>query len=344
MVSEAKHIYVAVKSMYKVVMARIWVDDDHTEEFLCSWGLKQRDSCGPILFSLLINKVAPIFFLKGKHDITLSPDILQIWLCSLSLSLSHCVLVSIFLHGPVHTYRSMDIHIGPCFSHSSCQHFAAQYPGQQSPPNTRPALALPPRQRHHPGEGIGGVQDSGWRGGPGEAGAPARDREAALPSGAGGSGAHGWGAAIAQEEEAKRAKPAVGAAEEKQSVDGTFLTGQAGATQVAACEEAEGAARGPVGRADAGGTGPGGCVGGQGAGVRQKVCDAAEERTAGRAVVFLLCAHSTVCVMLKLCMCVNVCVCECMCVCVMLRLCVCVWMYVCLCEYVRERERGRKEH
>ena len=78
MVPEAKHIYVAVKSMYKVVMARIWVDDDLTEEFLCSWCLKQKDSCGPILFSLLINGLANEIVLKGKHGITLSPDILQI--------------------------------------------------------------------------------------------------------------------------------------------------------------------------------------------------------------------------------------------------------------------------
>ena len=45
---------------------------------MCSRGLKQGDSCSPILFSLLINELANEIVLKGKHGITLSPDILQI--------------------------------------------------------------------------------------------------------------------------------------------------------------------------------------------------------------------------------------------------------------------------
>ena len=47
---------------------------------MCSRGLKQGDSCSPILFSLLINELANEIVLKGKHVryITLSPDILNI--------------------------------------------------------------------------------------------------------------------------------------------------------------------------------------------------------------------------------------------------------------------------
>ena len=41
-------------------------------------GLKQGDSCIPILFSLLINELANEIVLKDKHGISLSPDILQI--------------------------------------------------------------------------------------------------------------------------------------------------------------------------------------------------------------------------------------------------------------------------
>ena len=71
-------MYKAVKSMYEVVKARVRVGDDLTEAFMCSLGLKQGDSWSPILFSLLINELANEIVLKGKHGITLSPDILQI--------------------------------------------------------------------------------------------------------------------------------------------------------------------------------------------------------------------------------------------------------------------------
>ena len=73
-------MYKAVKSMYEVVKARVRVGDDLTEAFMCSRGLRQGDSCSPILFSLLINELANEIVLKGKHGITLSPDILQICL------------------------------------------------------------------------------------------------------------------------------------------------------------------------------------------------------------------------------------------------------------------------
>ena len=71
-------MYQAVKSMYEVVKARVRVGGDLTEAFMCSRGLKQGDRCSPILFSLLINELANEIVLKGKHGITLSPDILQI--------------------------------------------------------------------------------------------------------------------------------------------------------------------------------------------------------------------------------------------------------------------------
>ena len=71
-------MYKADKSMYEVVTARVQVGGDLTEAFMCSQGLKQGNSCSPILFSLLINELANEIILKGKHRITLSPDILKI--------------------------------------------------------------------------------------------------------------------------------------------------------------------------------------------------------------------------------------------------------------------------
>ena len=45
---------------------------------MCSRGLKQGDSFSPVLFSLLIKELANEIVLKGKHGITLSPDVLKI--------------------------------------------------------------------------------------------------------------------------------------------------------------------------------------------------------------------------------------------------------------------------
>ena len=50
-------MYKAVKSMYEVVKPRVRVSGDLTEAFMCSRGLKQGDSCSPVLFSLLINEL-----------------------------------------------------------------------------------------------------------------------------------------------------------------------------------------------------------------------------------------------------------------------------------------------
>ena len=47
-------MYMAVTSMYEVVKARVRVDGDVTEAFMCSRGLKQGDSCSPVMFSLNI--------------------------------------------------------------------------------------------------------------------------------------------------------------------------------------------------------------------------------------------------------------------------------------------------
>ena len=71
-------MYMAVRRMYEVVKARVRVDGDLTEAFMCSRGLKQGDSCSPVLFSLFTNELGNEIVLKGKHGITLSPDLLQI--------------------------------------------------------------------------------------------------------------------------------------------------------------------------------------------------------------------------------------------------------------------------
>jgi hypothetical protein len=88
-------MYRAIKSMYTVVQARVRVNHEFTESFKCPNGLKQGDNCSPILFSLLINELADDIVKKGKHGITLNPDMLQLFILLFAddvVLLSHSVV------------------------------------------------------------------------------------------------------------------------------------------------------------------------------------------------------------------------------------------------------------
>ena len=60
-------------------------------------GLKQGDSCSPVLFSFLINEIANEIVFKSKHGITLSPDLLQLLIM---LFADDIVLLSNTIGGP----------------------------------------------------------------------------------------------------------------------------------------------------------------------------------------------------------------------------------------------------
>ena len=71
-------MYNAIKSMYAMVKARVRVDNEVTESFVCPSGLKQGENCSPILFCLLINELADDIMQNGKHGIALPPHFAQI--------------------------------------------------------------------------------------------------------------------------------------------------------------------------------------------------------------------------------------------------------------------------
>ena len=77
MESKAKYIWQS-NIMYEAVKAKVRAGGDLTEAFMCSRGLKQRYSCFPVLFSLIISELANDIVLKGKNGTTLAPAILQI--------------------------------------------------------------------------------------------------------------------------------------------------------------------------------------------------------------------------------------------------------------------------
>ena len=66
-----------MKNTYSVVKARVGVGGDLTEPIMCPRGLKQGEICSPILFSFSINEFANEITQKGKHDISLSPGLIQ---------------------------------------------------------------------------------------------------------------------------------------------------------------------------------------------------------------------------------------------------------------------------
>ena len=65
-------------SMYEVVKARVRGDGGVTDAFEYSRGLKQGETCSPILFSLLINELANEIEQQGKHGKTLPPYLIHI--------------------------------------------------------------------------------------------------------------------------------------------------------------------------------------------------------------------------------------------------------------------------
>jgi hypothetical protein len=68
----------ALKSMYKVVKAKVRVGGDYTDSFLCPRGLKQGEINSPIIFSLFINELTKDILAEGRHGVQLFPDLVQI--------------------------------------------------------------------------------------------------------------------------------------------------------------------------------------------------------------------------------------------------------------------------
>jgi hypothetical protein len=74
-----------IKSMYVSVKARIKCSDGRlTESINCSMGVKQGDICSPILFSIFINELTQEVISKGKHGVTLSQELFELFILLLA--------------------------------------------------------------------------------------------------------------------------------------------------------------------------------------------------------------------------------------------------------------------
>ena len=73
-------LFRCIRSMYDNVKARVRSGVDVTDYIMCSRGVKQGDVCSPVLFSLFINELALEIIHNGKHGITLSPDLIELFI------------------------------------------------------------------------------------------------------------------------------------------------------------------------------------------------------------------------------------------------------------------------
>jgi hypothetical protein len=77
-------LYRCIKSMYFNVKARVSSGSKLTDLINCSSGVKQGDSCSPILFSIFINELAIEVIRQGKHGVTFMVDVFELFILLLA--------------------------------------------------------------------------------------------------------------------------------------------------------------------------------------------------------------------------------------------------------------------
>ena len=74
-----------IKSMYSSVKAKVRCGDGKlTQSITCSLGVKQGDICSPVLFSIFINELTREVISKGKHGVTLSQELFELFILLLA--------------------------------------------------------------------------------------------------------------------------------------------------------------------------------------------------------------------------------------------------------------------
>jgi hypothetical protein len=99
-------MYRAIRSMYKVVKARVRAGSNLSESFMCPRGVRQGETCSPVLFSLLINELANDIEVNGKHGVTLCSDLLQVFIL---LFADDVILMSYTIIGLQHQLNLLQI-------------------------------------------------------------------------------------------------------------------------------------------------------------------------------------------------------------------------------------------
>ena len=77
-------LFCCIRSMYVTVKARIRCGARLTDYVNCSLGVKQGDTCSPVLFSIFINELAIEVINNGRHGVTLSLDAFELFILLLA--------------------------------------------------------------------------------------------------------------------------------------------------------------------------------------------------------------------------------------------------------------------
>lgn len=77
-------MYKCIRSMYDVVKAKVRCGVKLTDCIDCTAGLRQRDACSPVLFSLFINELAIEIINNGRHGAMLSLDAFELFILLLA--------------------------------------------------------------------------------------------------------------------------------------------------------------------------------------------------------------------------------------------------------------------
>ena len=77
-------LFRCIKSMYMSVKAKVRSGDKLTDLINCHSGLKQGDSCSPVLCSIFINEVALEVLKNGRHGISFLVDAYELFILLLA--------------------------------------------------------------------------------------------------------------------------------------------------------------------------------------------------------------------------------------------------------------------
>ena len=72
-------LFRCIRSMYKIVKAKIRCGSQYTDYINCTHGVKQGDVCSPVLFSLFINHLALDIIHAGRHGVSFSSIFVELF-------------------------------------------------------------------------------------------------------------------------------------------------------------------------------------------------------------------------------------------------------------------------